>query len=81
MSAKIENHCVDCGLPCLGRSCPYRDVPVDYCDDCGNEGIKYCIDGDDLCEDCAEERIQEFFDDLTISEKAEALDVDLFVID
>ena len=41
MSRRIENHCVDCGLPCLGSSCPYRNVPVDYCDDCGDEGAKY----------------------------------------
>lgn len=77
MSRRIENHCVDCGLPCLGSSCPYRNVPVDYCDGCGDEGAKYRSDGDDLCEDCAKARIKEAFDDLTLSEQAEAVGVDL----
>lgn len=77
MSRRIENHCVDCGLPCLDSSCPYRNVPVDYCDDCGDEGAKYRSDGDDLCEDCAKARIKEAFDDLTLSEQAEAVGIDL----
>lgn len=77
MSRRIENHCVDCGLPCLGKLCPYRNVPVDYCDDCGDEGAKYRIEGDDLCETCLEKRIRESFDNLTLSEKAEAVDIDL----
>ena len=77
MSRRIENHCVDCGLPCLGSSCPYRNAPVDYCDDCGDEGAKYRSDGDDLCEDCAKARINDAFDDLTLSEQAEAVGVDL----
>lgn len=80
---KYENQCVGCpeGMGCLGKSCPYVDVLVDYCDDCGAEGAEYRIDGDDLCEDCAEKYLQEVFDDLTISEKAEALEVDLTKID
>ena len=80
---KYENQCVGCpeGMGCLGKSCPYVDVPVDYCDDCGAEGAEYRIDGDDLCEDCVEKYLQEVFDDLTVSEKAEALEVDLTKID
>lgn len=81
MSRRIENHCVDCGLPCLGSSCPYRKVPVDYCDQCDGEGAEYRIDGEDYCEDCVKEYLQEVFDDLTISEKAEALEVNLSTID
>lgn len=36
---KIENDCVGCPpeMGCLGSSCPYRDVPHYYCDDCGCE--------------------------------------------
>ena len=52
---KIENHCVDCGLRCLGSSCTYQDVEVHYCDKCGDElGYDdiYEVDGDELCEYC-----------------------------
>ena len=34
---KTENECVDCGLPCLGKSCPYTHVTRIYCDRCGKE--------------------------------------------
>lgn len=81
MSRKYENQCVDCGLPCLGNSCPYRNVPVDYCDECGNEYAEYRIDGEDLCEDCVKEQIRDAFNDLTLSEQAELLDIDLDTID
>ena len=51
---KVENHCVDCGKPCLGSSCPYSSVKVYYCDECKTEITDdvYNVDGDDLCEDC-----------------------------
>jgi hypothetical protein len=52
---KYENHCVDCGKPCLGNACPYRNVPVCYCDNCNDElpaDGAYEFDGEDLCEDC-----------------------------
>lgn len=50
---KIENHCVDCGLPCLGRACPNREVEVHYCDKCGEEVEEsFEVDGEELCEDC-----------------------------
>lgn len=76
MSRRIENQCVNCGLPCLGCACPHRNVSVDYCDDCGEEGAEYRIDRDDLCENCAEQRIKDAFDSLTLSEKAKAVDID-----
>ena len=37
MAIKVENHCVDCGIHCLGTSCPKRNVKVCYCDKCGEE--------------------------------------------
>lgn len=56
----IENQCVDCGLPCLGDSCPNRNVEVYYCDKCheqlSHEEIYETDDGDELCEDCLKER-------------------------
>lgn len=55
---KNENHCVDCGLSCLGSSCPNRNVEVHYCDKC-NEEIPYDeiydVDGEELCEECLKE--------------------------
>ena len=53
---KIENHCCDCateGYPCLGSSCPNKNVEVYYCDKCGDqlEDI-YDVDGEELCESC-----------------------------
>lgn len=76
---KYENECVGCPteMGCLGSSCPYRNVPRDYCDYCGEEGATYRIDGEDYCEDCAKEYLQDVFDNLTIIEKAEVLEVDI----
>lgn len=49
---RIENECVDCGLPCLGNSCPKRNVLHYYCDNCGNEEKLYHYDNDELCKEC-----------------------------
>lgn len=72
---KYENECVGCPaeMGCLGNSCPYINVPRDYCDICGEEGAKYRIYGDDYCEDCIKEYLQDMFNDLTIMEKAKLL--------
>lgn len=55
MAVELENDCVDCGLPCLGQSCPKRNVPHYYCDKCGmeisKEEVYYC-EGEEVCEDC-----------------------------
>lgn len=72
MAIIYENHCVDCGLPCLGKSCPNRNVPVRYCDHCDNSYADYYIDGSDYCSSCAENYINEVLDDMTIAEKAKA---------
>lgn len=50
---RIENDCVDCGMPCLGNVCQYRNVPHIYCDNCGDECDEvYDVGGEQLCEDC-----------------------------
>lgn len=49
---RIENECVDCGLPCLGDSCPNRNVTRYYCDHCGSEEKLYHYDNNELCEEC-----------------------------
>lgn len=55
---KIENHCVDCGLPCLGNSCPFKNVEVHYCDKCKEEAKLYHFDDQELCIDCVEESLE-----------------------
>ena len=49
---KIENECVDCGLPCLGNSCKYRNVVRFYCDRCGEEETLYRYGDEELCQYC-----------------------------
>lgn len=56
---KRENECVDCGLPCLGSSCPNRNVIRIYCDKCGEEGKVYHYDGEHLCITCVEDTLEE----------------------
>lgn len=56
---KKENECVDCGLPCLGSSCPNRNVIRIYCDKCGDEGKIYHYDGEHLCISCIEDTLKE----------------------
>ena len=49
---KIENECVGCDLPCLGNSCPNRNVVRFYCDKCGEEAMLYKYNDEELCQDC-----------------------------
>ena len=77
---KIENRCVDCGMPCLS-SCRLRNVNVCYCDRCKDDNAIYTINDEDLCEHCADTVLNELFDELTISEKAEALNLTLHEVD
>jgi hypothetical protein len=72
---KIENHCVDCGLTCLGAACPYRFVSTYYCDCCKTDEVEYILDGEHLCEGCAKEYLSDIFYDMSIAEQAEALGV------
>lgn len=54
---RTENDCVDCGLPCLGRACPYMKVEHFYCDECGDETQLYDFDGQELCLECIETKL------------------------
>lgn len=57
---KYEDECVGCsalGLPCYGITCPNRNVPHLYCDECGEEAELYEFDGEELCLDCIEKRL------------------------
>lgn len=80
MMVNYENHCVSCHreLGCLGSTCPYINVPVYYCDECGCDNASYEIEGEHFCETCAERYLNEIFDDnYTILEKAELIEVDM----
>lgn len=55
---RVEDDCVDCGLPCLGDSCPYRNAEHLYCDECGDETQLYEFEGEELCIDCIEKRLK-----------------------
>lgn len=78
---KYEDHCCGCavpGYPCIGNSCPNINVPVYYCDVCKKDRYaEYKIDDIHYCEDCARDYIKETFDELTLSEQAELLDIKL----
>lgn len=53
-----ENECLGCtsmGMHCKGKSCPYREVPHYYCDECGeclDDIYIYDYQGEELCEEC-----------------------------
>lgn len=60
---KIEDQCCGCavpGYPCLGPTCPNRNVKVYYCDKCGEElGDEiYEVDGEELCEGCLKDKFR-----------------------
>lgn len=78
---KYENHCCSCavpGYPCMGNSCPNVNVPVVYCDCCDDDvHAEYDIDGGHYCGDCAETYLKELFNELTLSEQAEVLGVEI----
>lgn len=75
MSKKIENHCVNCDLPCLGNSCSYRNAEVLYCDICGDVEVAYRIENEDYCKECAEKYLSEVFNELSLEERAEVLGI------
>lgn len=62
---RYEDHCCDCADGrCLGRACPYKNVPVYYCDFCGAEiDERYVVDGEDYCEDCLKETFKKSLED------------------
>ena len=55
MMIRYENQCVGCPpeMGCLGSTCPNRNVPHYYCDECGEE-IEHLFEmyGEELCESC-----------------------------
>lgn len=78
---RYENHCCGCAVPaypCIGDDCPYVNVPMCYCDYCDNDShAEYDIEGEHYCENCAKKYLKEVFNDLTLSEQAESLDINM----
>lgn len=78
---KYENHCCGCAVPaypCIGSSCPNVNVPVYYCDVCDNGNYaEYDIEGGHYCENHAKEYLKENFEELTVLEQAEILNISL----
>lgn len=55
---KVENECMQCGLPCIREACPHYKVTRYYCDECKKEVEElYCFEGEELCLDCIKERL------------------------
>jgi len=53
---KFEDGCVDCGLPCLGNSCPHHKEVHLFCDFCKTESDKlFKYFDDQYCADCLTE--------------------------
>lgn len=76
---KVEvNDCVGCppNMGCLGSGCPMRHSYYYKCDECEAEYVDCRIDGMDLCDECADKYLNEMFEQCTIREKAEMLDVE-----
>lgn len=54
---ETTNECVGCGLPCMGSTCPHRNVTRFYCDKCHDETTLYEYEGQELCLDCIIEKL------------------------
>lgn len=57
---RYENECRDCAVdnyPCLGNTCPNRNVAIYECDECGDEADLYEYDGQQLCIGCIRARL------------------------
>lgn len=52
---RVEDDCVNCGFPCMGKNCENSHVTHYYCDKCGDAcdgDDMYELDGQELCSDC-----------------------------
>lgn len=53
-----QDDCVGCRLPCLGDSCPNRNVPHRVCDCCVEEDQLYYFGDQELCAECILDRLE-----------------------
>lgn len=83
MSKVSEDLCVDCGLSCIGRACPYHKSHNSeryYCDTCFLSCADYRIEEKDFCEECARSYLNDLFNDLTVLEQAKLMNLDVSTI-
>ena len=68
----VRDECVGCPseMGCIGSSCPYMNVEVAVCDNCGEDAV-YNIDGYDYCEDHATDYLMSEFESLSLREQSE----------
>ena len=74
---RYEDNCVGCPteMGCLGKSCPYMNVPVRYCDICGDYA-KYNLDNEtDICAECARKMLQKIFDETSLPHKEQLFEI------
>lgn len=61
MGTRYEDECCDCAVPaypCSGKSCPLRNVPHPYCDECEEEDeTLYAFNEGEYCKDCLLEKL------------------------
>lgn len=59
---ETRNECCGCATstyPCMGNSCPLRNMKVYICDDCKNEVDElYEFETEELCIDCIKTRLK-----------------------
>ena len=77
---KITDECVQCpDGRCIGSVCCNLSVKRVYCDNCKNEISSdeevYFIEGEHYCEECALEQMEDWWNNLLTSEKADVLNI------
>ena len=75
MAIITENNCVGCEY-CIGCGRRHQEAIVCDADKC-DEYAEYSIDGEDFCEEHAKEYLIGLFSDMTVSEMAEMLEIDI----
>lgn len=60
MAHFYRDECADCGFPCQGSSCMYKNVLHKICDKCKDD-VRYLYDynGEELCRSCYDDKVIE----------------------
>ena len=60
MAHFYRDECADCGFPCQGSSCIYKNVLHKICDKCKDD-VRYLYDynGEELCRSCYDDKVIE----------------------
>ena len=71
----IEDHCVNCQIPCINCGLKHQEVircDANLCDNRAHYTVTGDVDGD-FCEECLEQLLDDIFADMSISEKFDLL--------